>query len=586
MKIAKITVVLFCWTFCSAFICAAQDTTTSGGVVANLNAAINSKGTLQGTLVITAIGAPSLPFREAFVKNAAGGPSATLLGRFTKDRESHATPVVIDDGNQERPIKIQFQIREDDFILPIQRQMPLQLDLLTLVSPLVSQPDGNLRLGAPGKFREEISLEIPADFALDADARLNNENTFARYQSDAKTGGGKLVIVREFQLKQEIIDSPKRTDVDSFWKMIGDDQKRAFMLRRTKRVDLTEWIQSVPADKIRAYGLQAYSQREYDASRQLFERATRANPDDSAAWNNLGNALDSLGRWDEAQKALEKQIAINPKSSYAYRNLGLLQEREGYWDMAIDNFRKQIEVHPGDPAAIADLPRALMVAHRWAEAEEAAAKALQLQPKNAQQQLDVAIAQVCQGKLTPERPAIDSALGTVPTANLLNYAAYFLTECDKENLADPYISRAVESLNVTGVAHENMATAMNFQRSRASYLDTYGWLLYKKGENDRALSLLNAAANLAPLGTLYVHLAQAESKAGHSDKAALFWREATFLQPGQLPHVPPDIAPRIESIPPLSLDRVWYPLGADLPGDVAAILPVGQAFVFLPGCQR
>jgi Flp pilus assembly protein TadD len=381
MKGARIATSLLCGLLSLAAVCVAQDAAAKGGMAASLDAAITSSGALQGTLVISAFGAPSLPFRESFVQNATRRLSPSLLGRFTRDREAHATPLVIDAGNQERAIKIQFQIREDDFILPIQRQAPLQLDLVTLISPITTQPDGNLHLGSPGTFREQISVEIPTDFTVEADAHLNNENSFARYQSDSKAIAGKLVIVRELQLKQETVAASQRADVDSFRKMIADDQRRAFVLRRIKHADLTEWIQSVPADKTKSYGLRAYQQREYEAARQLFERATRANPNDPDAWNSLGLAFAALARWEDAQMAYEKQIAINPKGAYGYNNLGVLQERGGFWEMAIESFKKQIEIRPGDPNAIANLPGVLMQAARWAEAEDAAAKALQLRPK-------------------------------------------------------------------------------------------------------------------------------------------------------------------------------------------------------------
>lgn len=125
-----------------------------------------------------------------------------------------------------------------------------------------------------------------------------------------------------------------------------------------------------------------------------------------------------------------------------------------------------------------------------------------------------------------------------------------------------------------------MSSAIAIQNSRGHYLDTYGWLLFKRNENERALNLLNAAASLTPGGEVFAHLAQAESKAGHGDKAVLYWREATFLQPGQLSRVPPDVAPKLESIAQLSLDRIWYPLGADMPGNFAAVLPEGQPSYF------
>jgi TonB family protein len=412
---------------------------------------------------------------------------------------------------------------------------------------------------------------------------MNEESAFARYQSDSKTDSGKLIVVRELQLKQEAINASNKAELESFWNVIRVDQQRTFILTRTMRANLTEWIQSVPADRDNSYGVRAYQQGEYDAASLLLERAIRANPNDASAWNNLGRALAALGKLDEAQKAYEKQIAINPKDQYAYNNLGLVQEREGYWNMAIESLRKQMEVHPGDSYAISNLPRALMHAGRWAEAQEAADRAVQAQPNNAQQRLNIAIARECQGGAASGRQEIDAALGASPTASLLNNAAYYLTECDRLNdMAESYVRRALDQVESGSASAQagNISAAINSQNSRSTYLDTYGWLLFKKGKTDPALNLLNAAASLAPRGEIYAHLAQAESTAGHSDQAALYWREAVFLEPALRSQVPSVVAPQLELVSPLSLDRVWYPLKPDIPDGVGGNLPTGQPSYF------
>jgi TonB family protein len=579
----KLRLRLLCGILCAAAVCGAQDTLAEESVIAKLNAAITSGGVLQGTLVVTASGARSLPYRQAFVQGKGQTGSPTLFGRFMQTRQSQSTPVVTDSNNAKGPISIQFPIREDDFIIPVDRLASLQLDLVPLVLPSAAQPDGSLRIGTPGRYREEIAFEIPGNFALVADSRSSQESAFARYQSDSKAAGGKLIIVRELQLKQETVSGSDKAELESFWKMIREDQQRTFTLRRTSRADLAAWVQSVPSDRNNRYGARAYQQGEYDAAELLLERAIRANPNHPSAWNTLGRALAALGKFEDAQKAYEKQIAINPKDQYAYNNLGLMQEREGYWSMALESFRKQIEIHPGDSYAISNLPRALMQANRWGEGEEAAGKALQAQPNNAQQRLNVAVARACQSKVADERQEIDTALGAAPTANLLNDAAYYLTECDRQNdLAESYTRKALDQIESTGASAKSRSiyAALNSQNSRSNYLDTYGWLLFKQGKIERALNLLNAAAKLAPRAETYAHLAQAESKAGHSEQAAIDWREAIFLEPGQLSQVPPLVAPQLESISPLSLDRVWFPLKTDQPIDVAGDLAAGQPSYF------
>jgi len=574
MNSARIVLRLSCAALFAAVVCRAQDTVPADSVVAKLNVAITAQGVLKGTLDITASGAPSQPIRAEFLQNAAQRSSNLPWGRFTRNRELHTTPLVMDQEGREKPIQVQFKIAEEDFLVPVQRQLALQLDLLILATVPASQSDGNLRLGTPGRFREEIALELPPGYSLEADARSSNENTFARYQSEAKSDGGKLVITREYELRQETVAGSKRSEADAFWKMVSDDQQRAFILRRTKHVDLTNWIQTVPVDRLEGYGTLAYEQREFETSKRLFVRLTNAAPDDPVAWYSLARSLDALGEREDALKAYEKQIAVDPKRTPVYAHLGLMLQSEGYWDRAVENYQKQLETRPDNGVAILDLPETFMAMGRWEDAEKAAAKALQLHPTNTELRVNVAVARACQDRDASGREQIYSALGPSPSAALLNHAAYALAGCEKENLAETLVRQALAQLasSEASARSENMASAIGLQNRRGSYLDTYGWVLFKKGDNDRAINFLSAAATLNPRGEIFAHLAQAESKAGNSDKAAQDWREATFLQPGQLSRVPPDILPKLENLSPLSPDRVWFPLESDLPADIAAAL--------------
>jgi TonB family protein len=575
------------WLFCGAtFVaawCQSQTNIAENAVAAKLDGTLNAQGVLEASVVVDAKGAWAAPYREAFAKDAGAVASRTLFGSFMQNRQLQSSPVVTNADHPERLLEIRLPIREESFVLPIERQHRLSLDLLAPAPPFTAEPDGNLRLGSPGTVREEIHLAIPPDFALTAETRLIVEREFARYQSDSKVENGRLLISREFQLKQEVTPGANRTDVESFWKQVREDQQRSFFLRRVRRADPTAWIKSVPPEQANSYGLRAYQQREYDAARRLFERAIEGLPDNAFAWNNLGRALAALGRLDDAQKAYEQQIALTPNDAYAYNNLALVEERLGHWDAAIASLHKQLEVHPSDSYATSNLPRALIHAQRWAEAEEAASKALQAQPNNNQQRLNAAVARVCEGKAAEAKPEIDATLGVHPSAALLNNAAYYLTECGKENdLAESYIKQALAQAEgaYASAISRSMSAAINSQNSLSTYLDTYGWLMLNEGKIEPALQFLSASVDLAPRAEVYAHLAAAEIKTGRIEEAARHWREATYLEPGRASSVPPTIAPRLESLAPLSVDREWYPLPSDAPADAGRDLPANQPAYF------
>jgi TonB family protein len=559
---------LFVSALLGAAVCCAQDT-----VSAKLDAEITPTGALQASVIVLANGTRAATYRNAFQTGGAGIGSPALFGSFLHSRKLQSSPVLTDVSAPVPGVQIRIPILEEDFLLPIEHRKSFQLDLLPLRSPDQS----------PAKFREEIRFAIPADFAGPAEFHLTEDREFARYRSDATIDSRTLIVVRELQLKQETLGGSSKAELESFFQIVIRDQQRRFMLRRTGNTKLTEWIKSVPPSQANKYGERALELREYETARQLFERAVEATPDHSTAWNNLGRALAALGKFDEAQKAYEKQLSVNPKHPTVYDGLAQLQDRQGHWDLAVPYLKKQLEIHPNDAIATFNLPPVLLRVGRWAEAEKAASQAIKERPDNASTRLNLTLARVCGGSAAEPRKEIETALGKSANPMLVNKAAYYLGECDKDNdLTLSLMKEVIDAAKLTEmrVTEMPMLDAVRAQSALAMYIDTYGWLLFKQGKVEQALDLLNAAVALTARAELYAHLAQVESKLGHTDKASADWREATLLEPGQLSQVPASIASRLDSVTPPSVDRVWFPIQPGLLDRVAVKLPTDQPSYF------
>ncbi len=534
-------------------------------------------------MTVTAIGAPSAPYFGPLMRDQ-GVASPLLFGSFTRGRQLESAARVTGAGTPDLPAQIRLRIHEE-FLLPIQRQQTLTLDLIPMSLPVGAAPTGTPKAGQDTRYREEISLEIPSGVTARGLSGVNEERPFGRYESAAKMDGGRLIVTRELLLRAQGAGGASEADLSSFWKIVREDQEKRFTLIRMIHNDPTRWIESVSPGAANHYGTVAYDQHEYEAARRLFERVVRFRPRDPQAWNNLGRALAALGKWDEAQKAYETQIGINSQDQYAYNNFGLLQERQGRWKAAVTNFRKQLEVHPGDTHATANLPRSLIHVGRWPEAEAAASRALELQPGNAQQRMYLAVARICQGK-GDAQPELSRAWGARPSASLLNDAAFYLTDCGKEyQLAESLVRRALDQVEAAPdpTGGRTMASAINHQESISNNLDTYGWLQFKQGRIEPALVALAAAATLAPRAEVYAHLAEVEARAGRPD-APVHWRQATYLEPGRIDEAPPSLAQvqvtSRQAIGPLSIDHAWYPLGATLPEQSVGSLSAGAEVYF------
>lgn len=111
----------------------------------------------------------------------------------------------------------------------------------------------------------------------------------------------------------------------------------------------------------------------------------------------------------------------------------------------------------------------------------------------------------------------DTALVYNPSNILvLNNYAYFLSEENRE------LDKAEQMSLRTIKAEPNNAT----------YLDTYAWILYKKGEYTEALNYIEQAlaADSTASDVLYEHAGDICYRLGHTERAITYWQQALELQ--------------------------------------------------------
>lgn len=108
------------------------------------------------------------------------------------------------------------------------------------------------------------------------------------------------------------------------------------LLARWDRYTVSQLLKQDPNnyDALIKLGISNYVLRNFNASRQAYERAVVANPEGFLVWNNLGNVLRDTVNFMDAKKAYLEAIRINPNYIPAYVNLADLyavwpQDEEG-----------------------------------------------------------------------------------------------------------------------------------------------------------------------------------------------------------------------------------------------------------------
>jgi tetratricopeptide (TPR) repeat protein len=77
-----------------------------------------------------------------------------------------------------------------------------------------------------------------------------------------------------------------------------------------------------------------------------YDRAIALNADDSEAFNNRGNALRDLKRFDEALASFDRAISLKPDFAGAYNNRGIVLWELRRFDQALPSFERAIAFKP------------------------------------------------------------------------------------------------------------------------------------------------------------------------------------------------------------------------------------------------
>lgn len=121
-----------------------------------------------------------------------------------------------------------------------------------------------------------------------------------------------------------------------------------------------------------------------DEAIRQYRDAVQAQPQSANYHFKLAVALHRKGDIAGEREELETAIKIDPKLPGAQNSLGYLLARSGDQEGAVEHYRLAVEAAPGWPNAWVDLAAALAVESHFVEAKQAVAKALQLDPDNAQ----------------------------------------------------------------------------------------------------------------------------------------------------------------------------------------------------------
>ena len=249
--------------------------------------------------------------------------------------------------------------------------------------------------------------------------------------------------------------------------------------------------------------------KRYEEARQAFEKAAQLAPDNLLIMNQLVE-LDLLDkRFDAARQRITRQFQKTPDAPAAHFFEGKILAAEGKWDSAESELQKTLQLDPNFSSAYDLLVQTYLAANKLPQAVSQLQAELSKNPNNASALMILALVYERMQDYPKARDAYEKLLSINPD---------FVVALN--NLACLY----TEQLNNLDKAYELARKARDLQGQNPGIADTLGWVLYKRGEYQQALPILQESAQKAADNPeIQFHLGMAAYMMGQTDvaKAAL-----------------------------------------------------------------
>jgi tetratricopeptide (TPR) repeat protein len=218
--------------------------------------------------------------------------------------------------------------------------------------------------------------------------------------------------------------------------------------------------------------------KHFDAARQTIQRHFQEAPDSAGAHFFEGKILTAEEKWDSAETELQKALQLDRNFPGAYDLLVQIYVATGKLPKAVGQLEAELSKRPNDSTALMTLATLYERMQDYSKAREAYEKVLSINPK------------------------------FVPALN---------------NLACIYADRLNDVDKAYGLARK----ARDLEGQDPAVGDTLGWVLYKRGDYQQALPILQeSAAKLPDTPEVQFHLGMTAYMMGQTDLARVALQKA------------------------------------------------------------
>lgn len=276
---------------------------------------------------------------------------------------------------------------------------------------------------------------------------------------------------------------------------------------------------NVVADDILGRALQG--QKKFEKSIEFFQRAYDSSPLALRPMVSLVRAYIRAGKKEEAKNFLEAVLKSNEKNVQAMLLLARVHFLEDAGKKTAETFLKRaLELEPDNVLPHRELARFYRSQKRFEEAEVAIANGLAKYP-------DDSTLRLFRAGIYEQKGKIDDAIS--------EYEQLHQKQPDSDVYANNLASLLSDYREDPESLERAYGIAKRFRDSTVPYFkDTYGWILHRKGQHERAIPLLRDVVKDAPNQPIFrYHLGMVYLSSQENDKALAELRRTLELSKGR-----------------------------------------------------
>ena len=364
---------------------------------------------------------------------------------------------------------------------------------------------------------------------------------------------------------------------------------------RSKSVDPDFWLSLAELSSRNVLRDTSASLSEVELQRvgRLLEKAGACGDKDPAALSKIGDLYVLTRQTDKALPFYRKVVDLKPSYPQIREKLAGCLIETGQTDGAIEVIEDLVKVNPLSVAAYDQLTQLYLKAGNQAKALASARQALLIEPQMLPRHLQVIDLLFKQKDYVSAAAALEDARNRFPQAGLLTYyhavalsqikhhdeamraferalveagnsqpdllnADFYFDYGAAAEQAGRYVKatelfrksieldpgNAARSYNYLGYmwiersenleeAGQLIHRALELEPANGAYIDSLGWLYFKQGKFNEALTELLRAAELLPEpdAVVFEHIGDACDKLGRKAEAVLYWQKALQLDP-------------------------------------------------------